>query len=100
MRKELFICDHCGKELNEMKDFTNMHIDNFLEFMDTDLCSECFHELNDIVMQYIGKKKNDIHYKECKHLIFSDCYGECSKGYRGIVNPDSSCGKGEKKDSN
>ena len=34
---------------------------------------------------------------ECKHLMFSDCYGECRKAYRGIVNPNDYCGKGEKK---
>jgi hypothetical protein len=30
--------------------------------------------------------------------MFSDCYGECSKGFKGIVRPDDSCGKGERKD--
>lgn len=29
--------------------------------------------------------------KNCKHLMFSDMYGECSKGYKGIVNPWDSC---------
>lgn len=27
----------------------------------------------------------------CKNLMFSDCYGECSRGYKGIVRPDDSC---------
>ena len=34
--------------------------------------------------------------KDCKHLMFTDCYGECSKGHRGIVKPDDSCEFGEK----
>ena len=42
--------------------------------------------------------KNDIRCVECKHLMFSDCYGECSKAYKGIVRPDDSCGKGERKE--
>ena len=43
---------------------------------------------------------NKIKCKECKNLMFSDCYGECKKGYiTGIVKPDFSCGKGVKKDS-
>lgn len=30
--------------------------------------------------------------KNCKHLVFSDCYGECGAGYKdGIVRPYDSC---------
>ena len=35
---------------------------------------------------------------ECKHLMFSDCYGECGKGHMGIVSPDDFCSYGERKD--
>ena len=36
--------------------------------------------------------------KNCKHLQFSDCYGECSKGYiSGIVHPYDSCKHFEKR---
>lgn len=35
--------------------------------------------------------------KNCKHLMFSDFYGECSKGYMGIVSPDDYCSRGERK---
>ena len=39
---------------------------------------------------------NNIECCQCQHLIFSDCYGECSKGnISGIVQPHFSCGKGE-----
>ena len=34
---------------------------------------------------------------ECKHLMFSDCYGECSKGYLGIVSPNDFCSYGRRK---
>lgn len=34
----------------------------------------------------------------CKHLVFSDMYGECAKGYLGVVSPWDSCGYGELKD--
>ena len=27
----------------------------------------------------------------CKHLTFSDMYGECGRGYLGIVKPDDYC---------
>ena len=36
--------------------------------------------------------------KDCKNLMFSDFYGECSKGYMGIVQPDDYCSRGERKD--
>ena len=43
--------------------------------------------------------KNDVvpvvRCKDCKHLMFSDCYGECSRGYMGIVSPDDYCSYGE-----
>ena len=39
-----------------------------------------------------------VHCKNCKHLMFSDFYGECSKGYMGIVSPDDYCSRGERKD--
>lgn len=36
--------------------------------------------------------------KDCKNLMFSDFYGECSKGYLGIVQPNDFCSYGERKD--
>lgn len=44
------------------------------------------------------QEENDVKCIECKYLMFSDCYGECSKAYMGIVHPWDSCGRGEKKD--
>lgn len=35
--------------------------------------------------------------KDCKHLMFSDCYGECGAARMGIVNPDDYCSYGERK---
>lgn len=58
MHKMLFICDHCGKEIDEMRDYTDMKIDNFINYAETDLCSECFRELDDMVLKFINKKKN------------------------------------------
>lgn len=34
---------------------------------------------------------NIVYCKECQYLMFSDMYGECSKGYKGIVSPNDSC---------
>lgn len=36
--------------------------------------------------------------KDCKYLMFSDCYGECGQGHMGIVRPDDFCSYGERKE--
>ena len=36
--------------------------------------------------------------KDCKHLEISGCYGECGKGYLGIVRPDCYCCYGERRE--
>ena len=38
--------------------------------------------------------------KDCKYLMFSDLYGECSRAHLGIVRPDDFCCYGERKESN
>lgn len=35
---------------------------------------------------------------DCKYFMFSDCYGECGKGYMGVVRPDDFCSRGERKE--
>ena len=37
--------------------------------------------------------------KDCRHLMFSDMYGECSQAHMGIVRPDDFCSYGERKDN-
>lgn len=45
-----------------------------------------------------AEEKNDVLCGDCKYLMYSDCYGECSKAYKGIVNAGDSCGRGVKKE--
>jgi DNA-directed RNA polymerase subunit RPC12/RpoP len=59
MKKTIFTCDHCGKEIDEMRDYPEMKIDNFIDFVEADLCSNCFRELNEIVLKYINKKQGE-----------------------------------------
>lgn len=40
-----------------------------------------------------------VHCKDCKHLMFSDCYGECGAARMGIVCPDYFCSYGERKNN-
>lgn len=35
-----------------------------------------------------------VYCKDCENLMFSDCYGECAKAYKGIVRPDDTCEHG------
>ena len=35
-----------------------------------------------------------VHCKDCKHVMFSDCYGECGAARMGIVGPDDFCSYG------
>ena len=42
-------------------------------------------------------KNEPVLCKDCKHLMFSDFYGECKRGNLGIVNPDDFCSYGERK---
>lgn len=53
-------------------------------------------ELEDAIEQ--GELVEVVHCAECKHLMFSDFQGECSRGYLGIVMPNSYCIRGERKD--
>ena len=55
MRKEIYFCDHCGKELNPMNDYTEIDIDNFDFVKEVDLCEECYKELCNIVREFIGE---------------------------------------------
>lgn len=38
-----------------------------------------------------------VHCKDCKHVMFSDCYGECGAARMGIVSPYDFCSYGERR---
>lgn len=58
MKKTTIACDHCGKEVNAMNGYTDMVINDFISIIEVDLCAECFHELNDIVLEYTNQKSD------------------------------------------
>lgn len=45
-------------------------------------------------------KKERVRCADCRHLMFSDCYGECGEGHRGVVRPDDFCSYGERREKN
>lgn len=55
MRKEVYVCDHCGKEIDSMNDYTDFEIDNFNFVKEVDLCKNCFDKLSDIVKKFVSK---------------------------------------------
>lgn len=70
-------------------------------------CEKYFYEhLDDLhmagVMNAIDEMPNAdvvpvVRCKDCKYLEISGCYGECGKGYLGIVRPDCYCCYGERR---
>lgn len=44
-----------------------------------------------------GQLVEVVRCKDCKHLMFSDFYGECGAGHYGVVRPDHFCSYGERK---
>ena len=48
------LCDHCGKRLDEMKDFVEYEIDEYGR-LKADLCANCYDDLNDVIKQFITK---------------------------------------------
>ena len=54
MRETKIYCDHCGKVLNEMNDYTDNEIE-VKSWFKCDLCAECIDELDKIVLAYCKK---------------------------------------------
>ena len=46
------VCDHCGKELDEMGDFVDMRIELSHIWRDHDLCVDCFEELKGVIDRF------------------------------------------------
>lgn len=56
MRKEVYLCDNCGEEMNPFDDYTDM--DSFYDFDITgkvDLCTNCHKELCDMIKKFVRK---------------------------------------------
>ena len=47
---------------------------------------------------YADAKAEVVRCKDCKHLEISGCYGECKRGYMGIVKPWDYCSYGERRE--
>ena len=45
-------CDHCGKEINYMDDYISLHIKMNHVDIGTDLCVDCFRELEESIKDF------------------------------------------------
>lgn len=54
MRKEVYICDHCGQEFEYKDGFAETRIDSFDFSADVDLCEKCYNEICKYVFDFCG----------------------------------------------
>ena len=59
MKTTKIYCDHCGKELDEMKDYTDMEIDSIKHFVKGDLCKDCVEIFDKMVREFLNKKDKE-----------------------------------------
>ena len=48
--------------------------------------------------EQLEKRVEVVRCKDCKHLMFSDFYGECGQAHMGVVKPDDFCSYGDRKE--
>lgn len=79
-------CRDCVHYAECLENYNTYHVSTLTP--DSDVTDRC-NQFEDKAI------KNITFCKDCKHLMFSDRYAECVKGYKRIVNIDDFCGKGE-----
>lgn len=53
MVKQIFVCDHCGVEINPICEYSELEIDDFDFFKKVDLCVPCYREICEIVREFV-----------------------------------------------
>lgn len=79
------------------KDCAHCHVCGFAKEIGSDKAVKMF-DFKCPDFQNKADVVNVVRCKDCKYLMLSDYYGECSKRYMGIVLPDDYCSYGERKD--
>lgn len=59
MRETKIYCDHCGKVLDEMKDYTDGTLDIVVDCVKTDLCTDCFNQLCNYIYNFCKVESGD-----------------------------------------
>lgn len=81
-------CRDCVHYTKCLENYDTYHVSTLIP--DNDVTDRC-NQFEDKTI------KNITFCKDCKHLMFSDCYAECGKAYKGIVSIDDFCDRGEQK---
>lgn len=53
MMIQFYTCDHCGKKLDDMKDYPDCVIDVCYNTVQCDLCADCVSKLGDLVVGFV-----------------------------------------------
>ena len=102
-------CDKCERIESETTNFFGYK----MEYAYCELNSNCrfFKDRKDmpnskqvIKMWLESEAPNDeaddtVMCRDCKYMMYSDCNGECSQSYKGIVMPYDSCEYGERRNT-
>lgn len=69
MRREIYVCDHCGKEINDNNGWIGQNIVlPLIEWSDVDLCDDCIKKLCSDTKNFL---KNRIpSYQDAKNLSY------------------------------
>lgn len=57
MQKIQYKCDHCGKEIDDFNDYTDLEIELASFHKCVDLCTDCYNQLSKIVDEFTTFKK-------------------------------------------
>ena len=69
MKENKIYCDHCGKEIDTMRDYNDLQIDIGHKWYNTDLCIECLDKLYDIVLNFCKKQDHPTEKGETERQI-------------------------------
>lgn len=71
MKETVVTCDHCGKKLDDMKDYPDTEFDTINDWFRADLCSECYTEISNIIKQFVKGKTTIRSCENCGHRDYS-----------------------------
>ena len=57
MQKIQYKCDHCGKEIDDFNDYTDLEIELASFHKCVDLCTDCYNKLSKTVDEFTTLKK-------------------------------------------
>ena len=57
MKEVKIYCDHCGAELDEMVDYTDVEVESPKYFRQCDLCKDCFELLDETIKKFLNREE-------------------------------------------